>query len=107
MAEAASDSIASAVRAQEAVAAAAEAEKRARDAASTTTKAHGEFANRAMSLRTKRVGVIVNAVDVFLHYHADPLVVDALQKCVDREVRAKDFGGSIPGVEIKTETSAA
>lgn len=100
------DVIGNTVQAEQAAKAAAEADKRAQQIGEGT-KAHGAHAGRAMSLRTRRVGVIVDQGKVYRRYSKDALVIEALQKCVDRDVRSKDFGGSIPGVEVKEERSAA
>lgn len=59
---------------------------------------------RTVSLRTRRVAVIVDQGKVYRKFRDHPSVIEALQKLVNAEVRA---GKSVPGVEVREEQAAA
>ncbi len=57
---------------------------------------------RRQTIRRQKVGVIKSYMKTLAHYKGDPLIREALQKCVDRDVRARDVDeNEIPGVVIE------
>lgn len=59
---------------------------------------------RTVSLRTRKVGVIVDQGKVYRKFKDHSTVIEALQKLVNAEVRA---GNNVPGVEVREEKAAA
>jgi len=83
---------------EDASAAAAEADHIAR----TRSQVTGQ--GRTVSLRSRKVGVIVDQGKVYRKFRDHPSVIEVLQKLVNAEVRG---GRSIPGVDIREEQEAA
>lgn len=86
---------------------AAEEAEEAAKAADAIAKAKtniGGMGARTVSLRTRRVAVIVDQGKVYRKFKDHPTVVEALQKLVNAEIRA---GHVVPGVEVREEQAAA
>lgn len=95
-----------ALQAAEEAKAKAEAAAKVAQSADTRAKAKGDFANKAMSLRTSYHAEITDFAAALNHYKNHPSVREAVQKAADNEARTTKGTVSIPGVKVSTTQQA-